>query len=303
MRKWLLYTLLFAFIILPARVGAQGETKLEAINVDLWSEYDQPSMLVIYQFIVSQNTPLPAEVTLRFPKDSNLVAVAVGSNGEWFNKDFTPPVEGENWQTIKIKAESYEPHRIEYYQPLTLDGDKRQFKFHWFGDYYVKAFTVNTLLPGDSIEVVTSPVLESTATSADGSVITGSVTKNDLKTMNSFKFELKYQRTSTALIKPDQATTQVQPVAPVSEDTPGRVSIANLPWIIGGFGLALIGIALFSYWRSTQAQSSESQPRKRPRHKTQETAEMGQAYCHECGARANAGDRFCRTCGSRLRAE
>jgi hypothetical protein len=301
MRKWLVFTLLFALIILPSRAGAQGETKLESINIDLWSEYDQPSMLVIYQFIVSQDTPLPAEVTLRFPKDSNLVAVAVGSNGEWFNKDFTPPVEGENWQTIKINAESYEPHRIEYYQPLMMDGNKRQFKFRWFGDYYVRAFTVNTVVPADSTDFVTSPVLESTATSADGSVISGTVTKTDLKTMNSFKFELEYQRISTALIQADQSTTQVQPVAPVSEDTPGRVSIANLPWIIGGFGLALIVIALFSYWRSTQ--SGESQPRRRRRTKSEEAAEDGEAYCHECGARAHAGDRFCRTCGSRLRVE
>jgi hypothetical protein len=118
--------------------------------------------------------------------------------------------------------------------------------------------------------------------------------------MNTFQFQLEYQRTSSALVKP--ATPQVEPIAPVDESTPGRVSIANLPWIIGGFGLALIAIALFSYWRSTQAQSAESQPRKRHRHKP-EGEDDGQAYCHECGARAHGGDRFCRTCGSRLRVE
>ena len=305
MRRWLVFSLLLILMILPSGVGAQGETKLDAININLWSEFDQPSMLVIYEFTVSQDTPLPAEVILRFPKDSNLFAVAEAKDGNWINKSpVAPPAEGESWQTITIRAESYEPHRMEYYQPLNLDGNKRQFKFHWFGDYYVKAFTVNLLVPGDSTELVTSPPLENTKTSEDGSLISGSVTKNDLKIMNSFKFELEYQRTSTALINPlDESTTQVEPVAPVGEDTPGRVSIINLPWIIGGFGLALIGIALFSYWRSTQAQSNESQPRRRHRPKAGESAEDGQAYCHECGARAHAGDRFCRTCGSRLRIE
>lgn len=303
MRKWLVLTVLFTILILPSGVSAQGETKLDAIRVDLFSEYDQPSMLVIYEFAVSKDTQLPAEVLLRFPKDSNLIAVAVWNTDDWYNNDFTDPVGQENWQTIKVKVESYEPHRIEYYQPLNLDGNKRQFKFHWFGDYYVKAFTVNVLIPGDSTELVTSPVLENTATSEDGAFISGSVTQNDLKTMNSFNFELEYQRTSTALIDPDPSTGQVQPAAPVNEDTPGRVSITNLPWIIGGFGLALIGIALFSYWRSTQSQASESEPRKRRRHKMEDAAEEGQAYCHECGARAHTGDRFCRTCGSRLRVE
>jgi len=300
MPKWLVFTVLLGLLIFPSLVSAQGETKLEAINLELWSEYDQPSMLVIYQFMVAQETPLPAEVTLRFPKNSNLVAVAVEHNGELFNKNFMPPVEQGNWQTIEIKAETYEPHRIEYYQPLIQDGNQRQFKFQWFGDYYVKEFTVNVLLPADSTELVTSPPLEDTATTPDGLLTVGTVTKNDLKMMNSFQFGLEYQRTSTTLVKPEHATAQVKPAIPVDEDTPGRVSITNLPLIIGGFGLALIVIALFSYWRSTQ--SSESQPRKRPRH-TSEEMEEGQEYCHECGTRAHAGDRFCRTCGSRLRVE
>jgi len=300
MSKWLGFTLLLALLLFPSPAVAQGETKLEAIDVELWSEYDQPSMLVIYQFVVSQETPLPAEVKLRFPKDVNLVAVASKRDNDFFNKDFTTPVVQGDWQSITITVETYEPHRIEYYQPLVRDGDKRQFKFHWFGDYYVKEFAVNILIPADSTELVTSPPLEETATTSDGVWITGIVTKNDLKMMNSFQFELNYRRTSTALVKPGQATAQVVPVTPVDENTPGRVSITNLPWIIGGFGLTLIGIALFSYWRSTQ--SSESQPSKRRRHKSEEVEE-GQAYCHECGARAQTGDRFCRTCGSRLRVE
>ena len=300
MPKWLAFTLLLALILVPSPVGAQGQTKLEAIHVELWSEYDQPSMLVIYQFLVSQETPLPAEVKLRFPKDVNLVAVAVKRNDDLFNKDFTTPVVQGDWQSITIKVETYEPHRIEYYQPLNRDGDKRQFKLHWFGDYYVKQFAVNILIPADSTELVTSPPLEETATTSDGIWITGIVTKNDLKMMNSFQFELNYRRTSTALVKPGQATAQVVPVTPVDENTSGRVSITNLPLIIGGFGLTLIAIALFSYWRSTQ--STEGQPSKRRRHKSEEP-EDGQAYCHECGARAQTGDRFCRTCGSRLRVE
>ena len=232
----------------------------------------------------------------------NLVAVAVENNGELFIKDFTGPVEHGDWQTITIKAESFSPHRIEYYQPLDIEGNKRQFKYQWFGDYPVQQFIVTILIPSDSTDLVTSPALDRTEPVANGTMTSGTVTRNDLLMGHSFQFELEYQRTSTALTKPDQPTAQaaVQPVSPVNEDTPGRVSIANLPWIIGAFGLALIGIALYSYWRSTQ--TSDSEPRKRAHRKVDE-AEVGQAYCHECGTRAQGGDRFCRTCGSRLRAE
>lgn len=298
MRKWLVFGLFLGLMISPSIAGAQGGTKLDSINIELWSEYDQASMLVIKQFVLSQSTPLPADVTLRFPKEGNLRAVAVETNGNLYNKNFAPPATQGNWQTVTINVQSYDPHRIEYYQPLTREGNKRQFKYQWFGDYYVKEFTVGILIPADSTELITSPVLQSTSTSADGSAILGTVTKSELRMGNSFQFELEYQRTSDTLIDPSQADP-IQPVEPVGENTPGRVSITNLPWIIGGFGLALIIVALFSYWKSTQ--SSEAKPRKR-RHKTEE-ADGEQAHCHECGARAYPGDRFCRTCGSRLRTE
>lgn len=298
MRTWLILTLLLGLLLSPSSASAQGGVKLDSLNIELWSEFDQPSMLVIKDFVVAEETPLPANVTLRFPKEANLVAVAVYSNGEFFNKNFSGPAEQGDWQAITVNVETYEPHRLEYYQPLTREENKRQFKYQWFGDYYVKNFAVTIVIPADSTEVVTSPVLQNTESALDGAAIAGTVSKSELKMGNSFQFELEYQRTSDTLTDPEQAN-QIQPSEPVNEDTPGRVSITNLPLIIGAFGLALIAIALFSYWRSTQ--TAESKPRRRRR---QDPAEADvQAYCHECGARANPGDRFCRTCGSRLRTE
>ena len=298
MRKWLILALLFGFIFSHSRAGAQGGIKLELMSIDLWPEYDRSSMLVIKQFVVSRETSLPATVTLRFPTKGNLVAVAVESNGGLFNKDFSGPAQQGDWQAITINVDSYEPHRIEYYQPLSRDGTRRQFQYQWFGDYYVEEFAVSILVPADSTQLTTYPVLQNTTTTEDGTAISGTVTKSDLKMGNSFRFELEYERTSDTLTDPSESN-QFQPSEPVNENTPGRVSIANLPLIIGAFGLGLIGIALFSYWRSTQ--TSESKPRKRRRTAPGNAGE--QAYCHDCGTRANPGDRFCRTCGSRLRTD
>jgi hypothetical protein len=302
MRKWLVFLLLLALMIFPSAVHSAAEPKLDSLHIELWSEYDQSSMLIINEFVVSQSTPLPASVTLRFPKDGNLVNVAEEKDdGKLYNTAFSAPAEQGDWQTVTINVDSYRPHRIEYYQPLTRQGNKREFKYKWFGDYYVKQLDVTILIPADSTDLITSPVLQSTSTSKDGLLTLGTVTKNEMKVMNSFQFDLQYQRTTTALADPE-AANQVQPSEPVGKNTPGRVSITNLPWIIGGFGLALIVIALFSYWRSTQA-GEEKSPRRRRRQKEAEAAGEGQAYCHECGTRAHSGDRFCRTCGSRLRTE
>jgi len=298
MRKWLVFILLLGLIASPTIADAQAGTKLASMSIEFWSEFDQPSMLVINEFVVSDNTALPTTVTLRFPTEGNLIAVAVKRQGELFDKPFDPPEEQGDWQTITLNVETYEPHHIEYYQPLTRDGNKRLFKYQWFGDYYVKQFDISVLVPADSTEITTYPNLSATELSSSGLHQFGTISKGEMKMGKSFEFRLEYERTSDVLTAPNQ-DGPVQPSEPVSSDTSGRVSIDNLPWIIGGFGLALIIIALLTYWRSTQ--TAENKPQRRRRH----TGEVGdtQIYCHECGARAHAGDRFCRTCGSRFRVE
>jgi len=302
MRKWLILVLFFGLLIFPSSASAESGIKLDSLNIDLRAEYDRPSMLVINKFVLSQDTPLPASVTLRFPKDANLTAVGVeNSDGQLYIKDFSGPTKQGDWQTVTIKVESYQPHQIEYYETLMREGNKREFKYLWYGDYYVKQLNLAILIPVDSSNLHTSPGLESTAKSKDGLFLSGTITKTEMKAMQSFQFDLQYQRDSDALTGPGEAA-KVQPVAPVGKDTPGRVSITNFPWIIGAFGLALIVIALFTYWRSTQ--TGEEKPRRRRRPQSEAAAEgEGQAYCHECGTRAHPGDRFCRTCGSRLRIE
>lgn len=302
MRKWPVFVFLLGLLIFPSSANAESNIKLDSLNIQLRAEYDQPSMLVINKFVLSKDTPLPASVTFRFPKDANLTAVGIeNTDGQLYDKNFAGPVEQGDWQSVTINVESYQPHQIEYYEALIREGNKREFKYRWYGDYFVKQLNLTIIIPANSDNLITSPVLQSTEKSKDGSLLSGTITKTEMKSMQSFQFDLQYQRASNALTSPRE-DAKVEPVAPVGKDTPGRVSITNLPWIIGAFGLALIVIALFTYWRSTQ--SSEEKPRKRRRPQREAAAEgEGQAYCHECGTRAHPGDRFCRTCGSRLRVE
>ncbi len=296
MRKWLVFILLLGLLLFPTGAEAQSSIKFETLNVELWSEYDQPSVLVISEFTLSKDTPVPATVTFRFPKDGNLIAVAVNQSGKLFTINFDGPTEQSNWETIKINVDSYDPYRVEYYQSYSKDGKKRTFNYQWFGDYAVNNLRVGILVPSDSTDVITSPILSNTTT--NGGFFTGSATKSGLSAGQSYDFNLEYSRDSDAINNSGNSPV-VQPSQPIDSNTEGRVSIDKLPYVIGGVGVVLIGIALFFYWRSTQT-ATVSTPRRRKR-QGNDTAAEGQAYCHECGARAHEGDRFCRTCGSRLR--
>lgn len=289
-------------LLLTTRANAQGGVRLESLSVALWAEYDQPSMLVINEFVVSQDTPLPAKVTLRFPSDGNLIAVAYESNGQLANAPYESPAEQGDWQTVTLNVQTYAPYRIEYYQPLKREGNKRSFYFHWLGDYPAKTFHLQIQIPADSVNVTPSPALDSLARSSDGLHLIGEVSGSDLKMGQAFPFKIEYERESDTLTSPGSAN-QVQPSEPIDENTSGRISVDQIPWIIGAIGLAMIAFVLFFYWRSLRGTSSPSASsgRRRQRSSSGTADSSHETYCHECGTRALPGDRFCRTCGSRLR--
>ena len=297
MRKWLFFILLLGCLSISSAAGAQGGIKLKSIHIELWAEYDQPSMLVIHEFTVDPNTPLPANVTVRFPKEGNLIAVAYLEE-TLANMDFEGPEAQGAWQIVTLNVQSYAPHRIEYYQPLVRSGKERSFSFRWFGDYAVEEFNVGIQIPADSTELLIDPPLADIVTTQDGLHKIGILTLNNLKMGQANEIKVAYEREAETVTKPSNSAN-IQPSAPIGPNTEGRVSIDNLPWIIGGFGLALIGLALYFYWRSTQVTEEKSRRRRSAGRSEEPGGEP--AYCHECGARAHAGDRFCRTCGSKLR--
>jgi hypothetical protein len=225
--------------------------------------------------------------------------VAATANGSLVNTGYEGPEARGDWQTVTLNVQSYAPHRIEYYQPLVRENNKRKFSFRWFGDYPVNEFNVAVQLPADSLDVITEPAFADTSDSSDGLHLIGIAGGSRLKMGQSYEFKLEYRRQSETVSKPSNSSN-VQPSQPVSPETQGRVSIDNLPWVIGGIGLTLIGLALYFYWRSTQVPERKNRQRRRVSSGDQEDSEE-QAYCHECGTRAQKGDRFCRTCGSRLR--
>ena len=304
MRKWLVFLLLWGLMIFPSSAGAQGGTQLESVNIELWSEYDQPSMLVIHEFTVSESTTLPAQVTLRFPPDAHLIAVAFNNGTRLVNAEFEGPKEHGDWQIVIVTVRSRDAYRIEYYQPLEEEGNKRKFSFQWFGDYSVKEFHLSALVPLDSTDIITSPVLSSTNRTSNGLYLTDVEGYGKLRMGEAYEFHLEYRRES-AIDTNATPVSEVQASDLVGPDTPGRASIDKLPWIIGGFGLALIAVILFlfSYWRSMQADAKSLASVAGSKLTRRRRNENGEIYCHECGTRAKTGDRFCRICGSKLRVE
>jgi hypothetical protein len=295
MRKWFLILALGILFVFPSIVSAQNNVTFASVSVQLWPEYDQPSMLVITDFQVAADTQFPASVTFRIPQDANLIAVAAyDANGSLVNAVFDGPAASGEWQSFTVTLNSASA-RFEYYQPITFNQEQRIFSYLWDGTHAVDAFHIRVLEPLDTTSLTTTPELASISQEQNLKYYVSDSIK--LAAGEQFALNLNYKKSTDALIASSQA---VQPAAPVDESTPGRVSLSNyLPYILGGLGVVMIVGGFAYYWQAGRGPSKKA--RRRSHAKTEGEENDEESYCPQCGTRAKSGDRFCRICGGRIR--
>ena len=284
-----------AILLIASPVFAQSEISLKNFNVQLWSEHDQPSMLVIYVFEIADDAQIPTNLDIRLPREANITAVAFEADGGLLLAEYkTNPIEDENWQTITIFITEHTAYRVEYYQPLERNGAQRSFTFQWPGDYNVGNFDIEIQVPQDSTNVKTTPAIPFVQ---DQTYLSGGAMLNTLEKDETYQLKLEYSRSSNEPSLTSPSGQAVEPLVPVDANTEGRVTLDNLPYVLGGFGALLIVGAVVYFLRSGKPIKQQRQRQRQRRSKDT----FSQIYCHECGTRAHEGDRFCRICGSRLR--
>ena len=302
-RRILLFCLLAALVCLPAHSGrAQEPVSLSTLDVSLWPEYDQPSLLVIYKAQIAPEVSLPAEIAFRIPSQAGKpFAVAVGPNADSV-ADVTYELQpaGE-WVQVSFIATS-PAIWLEYYDPrLEKEGDLRTVSSTWPGDYAVDSLSVAVQHPiGSSNFSVTPPASDQMQDEEGFSYDV--INQGALPAGSSFTVNASYQKDSDDL---SATNLPIQPRAPVTASTAARLNLARaLPWILGFLGIALIAGGGLWYWQSGKQSSTEKSRQRRrtsrPKISAEAPADEG-VYCHNCGKRAQAGDRFCRSCGTPLR--
>ncbi|HSQ25923.1 MAG TPA: zinc ribbon domain-containing protein [Anaerolineales bacterium] len=305
MQKRFLLLFLCLLIIIPVRVAAQTDLNVSTVEVDLWPEYDRPSILVIYRITLAPDVTLPAEVSLRIPARVGLpnAVAAKQTDGSLINAPYDVQESGD-WGILIFQATSPEL-QIEYYDPaLTKDGAKRSFEYRWPGDFAVDRFTMQVQQPMGATDMRIAPSFGNGATAADGFVYflseIGSISLGQ-----TFSVNLEYTKESDDLSLSD---LPISPSGPISESPLSSPDIADiLPWVLGITGVVLLVGGGLWYWLSGKKQF-QSKPGRRRTRKPARQAEVDSSvdgeeyiYCHQCGKRASKGDRFCRVCGTQLR--
>jgi hypothetical protein len=286
---------------IPSKAAAQTQTEADSIKVSLWPEYDRSEVLVIYRIALPTTTGLPTQLRLLVPPDApDLTAAAYrDATGGLLNAAYTRS-EGELADVIEVEAAGSEV-QLEFYLPLDISGDLRQFSFVWPGGLGARDFAFEVQQPLGAQGMQVDPAASSQTTDSLGLtyhlVDLGALTADDQPEV-SFRYDNATSQLSADSAGPPGALATPAPAS----GRPLDVRVV-LPWLLLIAGVGLIGGGVVYFLRSR----SEERP-ARPRHRTpkppaerEDRVDASPIFCHNCGTQATAADRFCRQCGTALR--
>jgi hypothetical protein len=272
-------------------------------EVGLWPEYDQLSTLVIFRGGISPDVSYPVTLSLPIPAsagDPSAVAT-LGSDERLYLTEYERQVEGE-WAWITFEAESA-VFQLEYYDDLVFDGALRTFTFSWPGLLATDSFAYELQQPvgAGALQVTPAGVMQ---VEADGlAYIRANLGAQ--QPISPLMINFQYEKTSSELTA-SIATSDSSIARPTTTQGGTPDLTAQLPLILGGFGILLIVLGIVLYSRSQRQEKSTRKRQRQRKTRSKPKPEQGgldaaAVFCHTCGAKASASDHFCRTCGTKLR--
>jgi hypothetical protein len=288
------FVLLIFFMIMAMAAGfAQGPVSvIDALNIELWPDYDKASVLVLLTGALPADTQLPASVALPLPEDARLNAVARIDRKDGNMKDdifsSTEPPGTLTFTTPDLRF------RVEYYFPYAVNNNQRSFNFAWLAAISVNNFQLRVQRPTSAGTFNTEPATVDVVRSGDGFDYHAFPART-VPAGQSFSLQVHYKMTAAQLSAANlpSPNTNAQPLAvPAPPGSNSGINWALTAVVTGGL---IIIVALI--WSIAARRSPPSI--REPIDSRVEKQSRAQ-FCRNCGEPTDEGDKFCSGCGSEL---
>ena len=300
--------LLLLFLLLPTSLTqAQTAVTLELLEVELWPDYDEESVLVLLTGTLPANTPLPATLTIPLPEGADFNVVArITADNLMTDQGMSPQVEA-NRVTFTLTETRF---RVEYYQPYNASDTQRAFTFSWQSDIPVEQMSVKIQEPLAATEMTVIPPPASVSQGEDG-LTYHLLPAQAVAAGDTYSAEVGYTMsvpTLTVNFQTDGSDTTTEELpfldaVPVEEE-----GIGWEIWLIGLGGLILVATAVWYLYSTQQASTSNKRRPAKPKAQRTKAAAIPNAapskanFCHQCGEPLQSKDKFCRSCGTAVKA-
>ena len=297
--KRLLPLLLLFTLLLPLSIYAQeNSTDVALMEVSLWPDFDDASLLVLATGTMPEGATLPATITFPLPEGYDQLVVARITDDNNMIDDLVTTITGDG-VTFSSPESRF---RVEYYVPYTATDDQRQIDFSWVSpDLTVDTFQVAIQKPAAAIEMTIDP--EPIGEMAGGSTGLTEYVLPEVALPAGTTYEMMANyAVSSRLLSIDLLSDTPVPAAdntsPASAD-PATDDNNALIIIFGVIGVLLIAVAV-GWYIYTSRQNSKPSPKPRPTRSNKKRVKAA-GFCRECGSSMAAGAKFCSSCGTAVK--
>ncbi len=286
--------LIFCALILP-RASAQTPERFASLKISIWPEYDQPSVLVMFDGVLADASNLPRAVSILIPADAQLFVTT------WQNPDGSLAPEQPAQQTrqddgyTRVTFTIAQPKfRVEYYHAALRGAPDKTFDFAYKSIGAVDAVRLEIQQPLKASNFAVTPATSTTRTDADGFHY-ALQTYSNIAAGQIITSQVKYTKT-------DPHPSIIQPQAAPAP----RVTDEGSNWflLIALVTLGTVGVLGGFWWWQRRAEMptalSASSARRRRGGKRRAVKTVS-AFCTQCGRALGDDDNFCPACGTKRR--
>ena len=305
MKRLLPLLLLFTLLLAIPAYAQDDSTDITHIEVALWPDFDDASLLVLATGTMPEDAELPATITFPLPEGYNRLVVARVTDDNNMIDDLET-IETPTSVTFDISESRF---RIEYYVPYTANGDQRELDFSWLSpDLNVGILQIIVQRPAAASEMTITPASVGEVADSNTGLTEYLLPETNVPadtaydvtaayTVNSRLLSVDILNDSTLPTADNSAPTNTEETA-VSE--PAATNNNTLILIFGIIGVLLVAVAVGWYIFSSRPASKPPQ-RSKSTHSKKKRAAASSGFCHECGSPLTPKAKFCASCGTAVK--
>jgi hypothetical protein len=133
---------------------------LERLEISLWPEYDQPSMLVLLKGFLPPDAVLPATVSLPIPETVGTPSAVAyrDPQGGLMVAQHTFDIAGD--QVLVAITTPTREVRLEYYDELDIDGAIKRYTYKWPGGIDIGRAVFEVMQPPTAVDFAVEPSVQ-----------------------------------------------------------------------------------------------------------------------------------------------
>lgn len=282
-------------IYLPVVAQAPGLV-IQQASLQLWPEYDDPGLLVIFSGRFTDTVAFPQQVAFPLPAGARDIQATM--------QDASGTLLVQPWQNVNGKLTYTLPgpaFHVEYYLDRPPSGNERELNYTFEAAYPILGLEVLLQEPARAIGFSATPQPERSFPGPDG-FIYHQLTRLNLAAGDRLPITIRYTKTDQGPSVMDTKLTG-SPSAP--QPTAGSPAPRETRWLalalIGLGGAALTGAVV--YWLLQRRRPSPiPEPGSRSKPVAPASGRVGRdsksAFCTQCGRQLGPDDRFCGSCGT-----